>query len=207
MEFPGFQPEDFEVFAIPDFAGRMGALRARIRPKLLSLGEDLSEAIAEICGVPTFPHAAQHMRRRVNPPEETWAAFTRDRKGYKRWTHYRVAVSGRGARVTVFVEDDADDKPRFGERLERDASSLLSSLRAAPLVWYTLGSEPTPNGAVTPAALQELGRFLQGVRAAKFQAGIPIDRERAAAMGPGEFEQWALAQVRLLKPLYLAGAA
>ena len=43
-------------------AGRMGELRARIRPKLVALGADLAGPVEEILGLPSFPHAAQHMR-------------------------------------------------------------------------------------------------------------------------------------------------
>jgi hypothetical protein len=79
----------------------MAAIRGTLRPKLVALGDDLTSAVEELTGIPTFPHVAQHMRRRVHPPEETWVAFARDRKGYKRWTHFRVAVSGAGVRVTL----------------------------------------------------------------------------------------------------------
>ena len=197
MRFAGFDSNDFEVFSIPDFAGRMGGIRGRVRPRLIELGDDLAGKIEEVVGLPTFPHVAQHMRRRVNPPDETWVAFCRDRKGYKRWTHYRVAVSGEGVRVTVFVEDDADDKAQFGAALERSAARL-----AIPSVeWYTLDSR---TGGVP--ALKELGKKLQRLKTAKFQAGVPLPRSEAVRMEPAAFEEWAVEQVKLLKPLYLAGA-
>src|SRR5204863_9964076 len=75
MRFPGFNDSDFELFALPEFGARMGAIRSELRPKLVALGEDLAPPLAEILGAPLFPHAAVHMRRRVNPPNETWAAF------------------------------------------------------------------------------------------------------------------------------------
>jgi uncharacterized protein YktB (UPF0637 family) len=206
-EFPGFDPQDFEIFSMADFAGRMGEIRSRLRPKLLALGEDLAASIEQAVDIPTFPHTAQHMRRRVNPPEETWVAFCRDRRGYKRWTHYRVAVSGAGVRVTVFVEDDADDKPQLGSVLEKQGKALLSELGAsAPILWYTLGAEPAEQSRVTAADLAGLGRDLQRLKTLKFQAGVPLRRDEAARMAPERFEAWALDQVRVLKPLYLAGA-
>lgn len=201
MEFSGFTQDDFEVFEIEDFAGRMGALRARIRPKLVALGADLAGPVEEILGLPSFPHAAQHMRRRVNPPAETWVAFCRDKKGYKRWTHTRIAISGSGVRVTVFVEDDADDKTQFGASLERAPGRLLSLLEAAPVEWYT--ADP---GAMDAEKLAKLGAGLQKLKTAKFQAGISLHREAVLALTPEKFEGWALEQTRVLRPLYLAGA-
>ena len=207
MEFPGFEAADFEVFAVPDFAGRMAEIRARVRPKLAALGADLNQRVGERVGMPTFPHVAQHMRRRVNPPEETWVAFARDKRGYKRWTHYRVAISAGGVRVTIFVEDDADDKPQLGANLQAAGAKLVTSLAAAPVLWYTLdGAEPVPQARVTARALADLGSTLQRVKMVKFQAGVPLSREEAARMSPQRFEAWTLEQIDTLKPLYLAGA-
>ena len=205
MEFSGFTAQDFEIFSIPDFAGRMGAIRAEIRPKLVALGEDLAAKVEELTGIPSFPHAAQHMRRRVNPPVETWVAFGRDRKGYKRWTHYRIAISEAGVRTTVFVEDDADDKPVLGAALEQSAGKILSLLGDGPVRWYTLeGEEPVTR--IAASSLGEAGKALQRLKTSKFQAGIPLGLQDAARLTPAEFEEWALEQMRVLKPLYLAGA-
>lgn len=207
MAFPGFDEHDFELFSIPDFAGRMGEIRSRLRPKLLALGEELNPRLEALAGLPTFPHVAQHMRRRVNPPGETWTAFCRDKKGYKRWTHYRVAVSGSGVRVTVFVEDDADDKPRFGERLAQGAASLAPALQAVPgLLWYTLAEEPVPAAKVDAATLEKLGRDLQRLKALKFQAGIPLPRAEALRLAPKAFPDWAIQQAEAILPLYRLGA-
>jgi len=37
MPFDGFTAKDFQVFAIPDFPGRMAAIRGQIQPKLFAL--------------------------------------------------------------------------------------------------------------------------------------------------------------------------
>src|SRR5262249_37150708 len=60
-----------------------------------------------------------------------------------------------GVRVTVFVEDDAADKPRFGARLAVNPARIRKALGArAPVVWYTLdGEAPVPQDRVTDAAL------------------------------------------------------
>jgi uncharacterized protein YktB (UPF0637 family) len=203
MHFPGFDAEDFDLFSIPDFAGRMAAIRSRLRPKLIALGEDLNASVEATTGLPSFPHVAQHMRRRVNPPVETWVAFARDRKGYKRWTHFRVVIGGAGVRVTVFVEDDADDKPQFGQSLQESASSILAQLQPpASVTWYTLDGAGT---SVTAADLEQAGASLQRLKTLKFQAGVPLGADGAVTMSPERFEEWALEQIRLLKPLYLAG--
>jgi uncharacterized protein YktB (UPF0637 family) len=207
MNFSGFDEHDYELFSIPDFAGRMAAIRTRVRPHLLALGEDLGERVEEVLGSPVFPHVAQHMRRRVNPPVETWVAFARDRKGYKRWTHYRVVLGEDGVRVTLFVEDDADDKPAFGAALAGLGEGILQLIGdQAPLQWYTLAEAgAVPHAQVTPATLRQEGERLQRLKTRKFQAGVPLTRREALRMKPAAFEAWVLEQVRLLKPLYLSG--
>lgn len=209
MNFTGFDAEDFDLFAIPDFAGRMAEIRARLKPKLTALAEDLTPRIEEIIGSPMFPHVAQHMRRRVNPPVETWVAYARVKRGYKRWTHFRVAASGNGIRVTVFVEDDADDKAPIGAHFAAHGAKLLKALGPkAPILWYTLNDEqPVAHAKLTAKALAEAGEKLQRLKTIKFQAGIPLPRAEALRLGPAEFEEWALDQVRVLKPLYLAGVS
>jgi uncharacterized protein YktB (UPF0637 family) len=207
MDFPGFARDDFDIFLIPDFAGRMAEIRSRIRPKLVALGADLTPLLQQVVEAPIHPHVAQHMRRRVNPPQETWVAFTRDRKGYKRWTHYRVAVSAAGVRVTVFVEDDADDKPHFGAALSADPSGMLAALGPnTPVQWYTFGDEPVLQSDLTAERLAKAGSALARLKTSKFQAGIPLPADQAAKLTPARFEEWALEQLRLLKPLYLTGA-
>ena len=214
VTFTGFEPADFDLFSIPDFPGRMGEIRSRLRPKLLALGADLAERVSDLVEQPLFPHAAQHMRRRVNPPEESWAAFGRDKRGYKRWAHYRIAVSGAGVRVTVFVEDDADDKPVLAAALQSAAGEILRALGSAPVHWYTLDGAATgaPTGAatgrdVTPAVLAAVGERLGRLKLLKFQAGVPLPREAALRMTPEAFEHWALEQVALLRPLYHAASS
>jgi uncharacterized protein YktB (UPF0637 family) len=208
MEFSGFAQEDFDIFTIEGFAARMAEIRARLRPKLVALGEALREDVAAIAGEEICAHAAAHMRRTVNAPPETWAAFGRSARGYKRFVHYRAAVSAEGVRITVFVEDDADDKPILAEALRRDAAGLLARLgNDARLLWYTA---PTPDGAplagnrITVTAAQAIGATLATRKLAKFQAGIPLGRDVALVGDPERFCAAALQAMRQLAPLYRA---
>ena len=172
MTFTGFSRSDFELFSLPEFGARMGAIRSELRPKLLALAEEMAPSLAEILGGPLHPHAAAHMRRRVNPPNETWAAFARDARGYKRWTHLRVAVSEAGVRVVTFVEDDADDKPSLAAAFTKHAPQLARALADSRITWYSLAheGEPPPTGPLPAARLKELGNRLARTKTLKFQA-------------------------------------
>jgi uncharacterized protein YktB (UPF0637 family) len=202
--FEGFTASAFDLFEIPDFAGRMGAIRSVLKPRLGELGEDLAARIQEIAGTEIHPHVAQHMRRRVNPPVETWVAFGRDRRGYKRWGHFRVGVSAAGVRTTMFVEDDSDDKARFGEALTRHAGSIVADLAGqGPVRWFTIGDERgTSHADLRVETLVETGRALQRLKTLKFQAGVEMPREQVLVETPEGLEAWIMSQVRLLLPLY-----
>ena len=93
MGFTGFTAKDFQVFAMPDFAGRMGAIRQKIQPKLFTLAEEMGPDLRRLVGGEIFTHVAKHMRRTVHPPSDTWVAFGPDKRGYKKTQHFKVAIS------------------------------------------------------------------------------------------------------------------
>ncbi|MGH7394778.1 MAG: DUF1054 family protein, partial [Candidatus Methylomirabilales bacterium] len=110
MAFEGFSAKDFEVFTIPDFVGRMGGIRAQIQPKLLALGEVLAPALARQVGGDLFAHVAKHMRRTVNPPEDTWVAFGPEKRGYKKAQQLKVAISRHCVRFLFEVGPEYAEK-------------------------------------------------------------------------------------------------
>jgi len=114
--FAGFAPEDFDVFAVPEFHERMPLLKQRITPKLKQIASALTARMSEVAEEAVFPHVALHLRRSVNPPVETWAAFARNARAYKPFVHIRVGVSADKVKVSVFVEDYADDKLLFAKK-------------------------------------------------------------------------------------------
>lgn len=204
MEFPGLAESDYEIFDICSFEGRMAPLRAELLPKLKLLGEDLEPLLSELAGHPIYSRPAQHMRRKVNPPPETWVAAGRNKRGYKRYAHFRVAVSGDGVRVTLFVEDDADDKPVLARNLARDAKAVREAIGLdAPLEWYTFernGAIPQPK--LSQTRLREGARDFGRVKARKFQAGVQIARRGEPVPSATELMARIEAALPLLMPLY-----
>lgn len=102
------RPEWVSVFEIPDFSSRMGRIRGEIRPALLKLSGRLAEMLNASGGPRAwYPHVASHMRRRVNPPPETWLALGPNRRGYKAYAHAGVFIGGRGLSVRFVLKDEA----------------------------------------------------------------------------------------------------
>src|SRR5437773_1580767 len=98
MPSSAFVTGDFKVFDAKGFQPRMAEIRSRVRPKLEALGKSLAPALSRSLGGEVFAHVARHARRTVNPPDDTWVAFSPDARGYKKHCHFKVAVSRRCVR-------------------------------------------------------------------------------------------------------------
>ena len=129
MSFDGFRAKDFEVFAIPDFAGRMAAIRSQIQPKLFALAEEIGPRLTPSAGSEVFPHVAKHMRRTINPPEDTWVAFGPEKRGYKKVQHFKVAISRQCIRFLFEIGPEYADKPKWVRAWQREAGRLAAKLK------------------------------------------------------------------------------
>ncbi|MBI5975819.1 YktB family protein [Staphylococcus canis] len=87
-----FQPDDFKVFEVDGLDARMEALEAHIRPQLNALGDYFSEYLTSLTGDTFYAHVAKHARRTVNPPKDTWVAFSTNQRGYKMMPHFQIGL-------------------------------------------------------------------------------------------------------------------
>lgn len=88
----GFTINDFNVFHIDGLEERMVAIQSHIRPKFLSIGEQLRDELSVNEGSEHFLHIAKHARRTVNPPKDTWLAICNNKRGYKAHPHFQVGL-------------------------------------------------------------------------------------------------------------------
>jgi uncharacterized protein YktB (UPF0637 family) len=125
----GFTHEDFEVFGIPTFPERMQGIKERVRPKLTALGGNLQPALTTLAKSDVFPYVAQHARRTVNPPPETWVAFGPSARGYKKYGYFGVVVSRGGLHTRIVVKDEAPNRPQMAKVLI-DRADVLAKVFA-----------------------------------------------------------------------------
>lgn len=92
MEFKGFEQNDFDTFKIDGLEDRMAAIRERIQPKFKAIGDEVVDDLAAQLGNEMFIHIAQHARRTVNPPNDTWMAFSSSNRGYKMLPHFQIGL-------------------------------------------------------------------------------------------------------------------
>ena len=136
VQFPGFGPDDFDIFLIPDFHERMFHVRSRLRPKLAQLGDDVAPAL-QFSDHPLYPHTASHARRRINPPDDTWVAFSRSPRGYKRFAHFEIGIDRHQVFVRFVVKPEgSDDKPHLLAYLRQAGAGAFRLNDPEPIYWY-----------------------------------------------------------------------
>jgi uncharacterized protein YktB (UPF0637 family) len=132
----GFSAEDFKVFEVEGFNERMERIYARVRPRLVRLGDELAPELARRLHLEFFPHVAKHMRRTVNPPPETWAAFGPSPRGYKRYGYLALCISGAGLHARVVVKSEADRRPEMAKLLRTRVGELAKSMGSVGIARY-----------------------------------------------------------------------
>ncbi len=132
----GFSRGDFEVFAIEGFSARMAKIYERISPRLVRLGIELAPELSRKLHMEFFAHVAKHMRRTVNPPDETWAAFGPSRAGYKRYGYLALCISGAGIHARAIVKSDADKRSEMARLIKSKSADLAKSFRGAKIQQY-----------------------------------------------------------------------
>ena len=160
----GFTPSDFAVFRIEGFSARMQEIYARVRPKLVRLGDELAPELARKLHLEFFPHVARHARRTVNPPPETWAAFGPSPKGYKRYGYLALCISGAGLHARMVVKAEAERRPEMARGLASNAAQLAKSLRGTGVARYekwdfkALPAETADDDELFTALAERLGK-------------------------------------------------
>jgi uncharacterized protein YktB (UPF0637 family) len=209
MAFEGFSPKDFDIFTISDFAGRMGKIRAQIQPKLLALGEALAPALARGVGGEVFAHVAKHMRRTVNPPDDTWVAFGPEKRGYKKAQHFKAAISRHCVRFLFEVGPEHAGKARWVAAWHRQAGSLIPALRRVKgLGWYKDEHDEEPAAdlhEMTAEAVRGLGQELTRRRDGQLVLGRRLAAAEIGRLRPADVERAALSAFRELLFLYRLG--
>lgn len=199
----GFPEAVFEVFSIPGFEMRMPRLREVVTPRLRDLGEVLTPRVSELAGEPLYPHVALHMRRRVNPPDDTWVAFGPAARGYKALPHFEVGVDQQSVFVRFVIKPEGQkEKAPFFRAVS--LARLKEMAGAEPVFWYAgdHGEGPVAVAELKPRLWSDMkARALK--KDGSITVGLVIPHDDPAIGGPalmGALEE----RLRTLVPLYRA---
>ncbi|MCY0897375.1 MAG: DUF1054 family protein [Firmicutes bacterium] len=202
-QFAGFTKADFDVFLIPEFHERMSALRTQVRPKLAMLGDDLAPRLEGLTGHTMYPHTASHARRRVNPPDDTWVAFSRSDRGYKRYAHFEVGIARDYAFVRFSIKPESDiDKPGLVQYLREHGLAAFALEGPDPIFYYENDHGEGPH-AIRELTMEDAARILERtqLKSRGFTVGAVFDRTHPVVKS-GEFVTRAYNTISHLLPLY-----
>jgi uncharacterized protein YktB (UPF0637 family) len=190
-------PRWVSVFEIPGFEERMKRIRGEVRPALVALSEELAGKLEGTGPRPYFSHVASHMRRRVNPPPETWLALGPNKRGYKAYAHVGVFIGRPGVSVRFVLKDDAsDERRRLGDWMNgypKAFNSWLSSVSGV-LDFGPVHDRPDETPSLIAWEAKAFGERLSSLKTASLDIGFRIGFETTLP----ELVQL----IRVFEPLY-----
>lgn len=203
MEFSGFTNEDFNVFSIDGFEERMEALKITIRPKLEVLGNLFAPTLTSLTGNEMFSHVAKHARRSVNPPKDTWVAFSQNSRGYKMLPHFQIGLWETHIFIWYAVIYEAPQKGEIAKKFEKKMT-LIEKQIPSNFVWS--GDHTKPDGIkhseLGKKGLKELFKRVQTVKKAELLCGLHISKDDAIKMSPSQILETIEHSFTTLLPLY-----
>ncbi|MBO0451425.1 DUF1054 domain-containing protein [Candidatus Enterococcus murrayae] len=194
-----FTEKSFEVFEVDGLDERMAAIRKEIQPTFQQLDEVFQQMLEPLLDESLFIHIAQHRRRTTYPPENTWSALSRQKRGYKMEPHFQLGIWPE----YVFMWLSCIDQPKNEQAI---AQTLLDN----PQVFTGLSPDFVLSGDHTKPKVEELSpesteRLLERFRDVKkgeFQIGRIIKKEDPMWKTPEAAQAFMLETYRQLVPIY-----
>lgn len=198
---PYWTEQDFEVFETPGLEERMEALSTYVRPKFEAMGQDFSAYFSGETGDEFFPHVAKHMRRTVNPPNDSWVAFAPYKRGYKAVPHFQIGLWESHVFVILAVIYEAPGKPQMANQLISTAA-----LADMPEEFVVSGDHMKPEAdsiaSLGEEGIEKLLTRLRDVKKGELVIGRQLARADAAALDKDGFYAFAEETFRELLPIY-----
>jgi len=199
-----WESTDFEVFEINGLEHRMQALIEKVRPKFEELGHTYAAFFSSKTGDEFYPHVAKHARRSVNPPKDSWVAFSPYKRGYKAMPHFQIGLWGTHVFIILAVIYEVPDKIQIAETLLKKKSIF----KKLPQDFIISGDHMSPDAFPLKTAhkvqLESLLIRLRDVKKAEFIVGRHLYSDQAITMSKESFEAFADDTFDALLPVYNA---
>lgn len=200
MDFRGFSKEDFNTFKINGLDNRMEAIRERIQPKFKTIGEKLKDSLEEMTGNDMYVHIAQHARRTVNPPNDTWMAFCHNKRGYKKHPHFQIGLFDDHLFMWLAFIYELPDKQHFAATFLNHLDDIEKSIPGD----FVISQDHMKKDATTLSDIdleKALTRF-QNIKKAEFLIGRHFAPTDPALKSGKAFINEAEETFKKLAPLY-----
>lgn len=197
-----FTSSDLKIFQIAGFKERMSALKEKIRPKLMDVGEELAILLSTQFKSDFYLHVAKHMRRKVNPPDETWLALGPEKRGYKAYIYFSLCLGKKGIQTRVVMKDESKNRPLLGENI----LSNLNFFKKHISDFKNLNDYTKRDSNYSPSSIEDFLSFLEesAMRLKKLKTAL-FDVGFELKTSSQNLEQDFLKMADLLYPFYLCG--
>jgi uncharacterized protein YktB (UPF0637 family) len=184
MGFKGFTNEDFDVFLINGLEARMSVLKETVRPKLEDLGEYFAPILSSLTEDEMFVHVAKHARRTINPPKDTWVAFSSNPRGYKMLPHFQIGLWNTHLFIWFAVIYEAPQKDTMAARFSKKLTKIYKDM-PKNFVWSLDHTKPETieHSQLSKEDLQSYFDRLQNVKKAELLCGYTIERDKVVQLG------------------------
>lgn len=178
-----FQEQDFNVFHIDGLEPRMEAIIHQIRPKFEWIGEQLTPFLSIEMGQEVTVHIAKHARRTVNPPDETWLAWSTNKRGYKALPHFQVGIRDTHLFIWFALIYECKQKTKFAQRFLNDFETYWNQIPDD----FSFSKDHTIPEAVHKQEIQaddlkQMLKRLSNIKKAEFLCGRIIPKHQAVQL-------------------------
>ncbi|MBA4494290.1 YktB family protein [Paenactinomyces guangxiensis] len=198
-----FTEEDFTVFNIDGLEPRMDMIKRRLRPKFEIVGEQIAPFLTMQVQEPVTVHIAKHARRTVNPPEETWIAWSTSKRSYKSLPHFQFGIRDLHLFVWFALIYECEHKAQFARNLRAQLDEIWPLI---PDTYYISQDHTKPDVTMKkemePDHVAKMLDRLEKVKKAEFLCGILIPREEAVALSGEDVIKRIEETFQQLDPLY-----
>ncbi|GAA0446106.1 YktB family protein [Lentibacillus halophilus] len=200
MAFTGFHQDDFNVFDIDGLDERMESIRNRIQPKFKAIGDELTEPVSRMTGQEMHVHIAKHARRTKNPPNDTWMAFSHDKKGYKKHPHFQIGLFDDHLFMWLAYIYELPGKEQVAESFLNHITDIHQSIPGD----YVISLDHTKKEAERLDAidLEKALTRLQNVKKAEFLIGRHFQPDDSVLKDRNRFLKEAQTTFQTLTPLF-----
>ncbi|WP_218090546.1 YktB family protein [Paenibacillus solanacearum] len=201
--FEGFRETDFDTFRIDGLEARMEAIRGRIQPKFRDISEALLPAIRAQAGEEMFLHIAQHARRKVNAPVDTWLAFAGNKRGYKQHPHFQIGLFDDRVFLWLALIYELPDKKSIAEAYLKQAKRIYKSLPKDFVVSFDhMKKDASPVKSLGEAGLKQAIERFRDVKSVELLVGRNLLADDPVLRDGDVFLRTAGETFEALMPMY-----
>lgn len=192
-----FTKESFAVFQVEGLDARMDAIKKDVQPAFVALGQNIVDYLTRKTGEIYYVHVAQHRRRTVHAPDNTWVAIGRNKRGYKMEAHFQLSLWEDRLFIWLSMIDQPKNKAEMADYLRNHPADIAS----LPNDFVVSGSHLVSDYVPLADSQAIFDRF-STVKKSEYQIGRMLTKEQVVTTP--DLTQVILETIEQLYPLWQA---